>query len=176
MSNIQVFQAIVLVAPGQTGLSVTITSGATILGTQAVNPGYNSFSVFNLTTGTVVVQVVDTGSPNTVVISGKGPIDVRLTAVLHRSCDRLCTNILKVTDSAPLCNYNFQVVGLSGISLEKRRYSRVSWYFNHARRLYAMQKSVVVSLYVRMYLKSKTMRTITFYFTGKLPFKRLPTD
>lgn len=36
-------QAVVVVAPGQSGLEAIVTSGSTILGTQALNVGYNDF-------------------------------------------------------------------------------------------------------------------------------------
>jgi glucan endo-1,3-alpha-glucosidase len=83
---------VVLVASGITTYSVSITSGGTSLGSSALVPGYNQYSVKELTTGTVVVTVTDTSS-NSKVVSGTGP--------------------LPVVDSADLCNFNFQVVGLS---------------------------------------------------------------
>ena len=83
---------VVLVAPGIKTYSVNISSGGTSLGSSALVPGYNQYSVKGLTTGTVVVTVTDTSS-NSKVVSGTGP--------------------LPVVDSADLCNFNFQVVGLS---------------------------------------------------------------
>lgn len=83
--------AVVLIAEGVTGYGVSISSGGTTLGTQTLVPGFNSFIVDGLETGTVIVTVTD-GSSSTVV-SGTGPIDV--------------------VDDTDLCNYNFQVVGLA---------------------------------------------------------------
>ncbi|CAG8954081.1 hypothetical protein HYFRA_00009183 [Hymenoscyphus fraxineus] len=82
---------VILVAAGQTGLSVTATSGSKNLGTQALNAGYNSFSFTGMTTGTVNVKVV--GSNGASVVQGSGKI--------------------AVTNQAAICNYNFQVVGLA---------------------------------------------------------------
>ena len=84
--------AVVLVAAGSTTLSIKISSGGTVLGTQSLVPGYNSFVVGGLTTGTVVTTVQDSASAGATVATGTGPI-----AVVNQS---------------NLCNYNFQVVAL----------------------------------------------------------------
>ncbi|KAM3086493.1 hypothetical protein ACMFMG_000626 [Clarireedia jacksonii] len=84
--------AVVLVAKGVTGLQASIEVGGTVLGTQALNAGYNVVSVSNITTGAVSMKVVDEAS-GTVVVKGTGS--------------------LEVVGSAKLCNYNFQVVGLA---------------------------------------------------------------
>ncbi|RDL30183.1 Uncharacterized protein BP5553_10461 [Venustampulla echinocandica] len=81
----------ILVAAGQTGLKAVVTSGSATLGTQTLNPGFNGFSFPGMTTGTVSVKVVN--SAGATVVSGSGPI--------------------AVVNTAPLCNYNFQVVGLA---------------------------------------------------------------
>lgn len=85
-------QVVVLIAEGITSYSVSISSGGNALGSKTLVPGFNQYSVSGLTTGSVVITVTDTAM-NTAVVKGTGPI--------------------AVTDSASLCNYNFQVVGLS---------------------------------------------------------------
>ncbi|PQE28029.1 glucan endo-1,3-alpha-glucosidase agn1 protein [Rutstroemia sp. NJR-2017a WRK4] len=82
--------AVVLVASGETGLEASIEVGGTVMGTQKLSAGYNVVSVANITTGAVSMKVTE-GS-GSVVVQGTGS--------------------LKVVDSAGLCNYNFQVVGL----------------------------------------------------------------
>ncbi|OBT83372.1 hypothetical protein VE02_08364 [Pseudogymnoascus sp. 03VT05] len=81
---------VVLVAPNQIGLTAVVTSGSTQLGTVTLKPGYNQFSFAGMTTGAVRVEVRD-GSNK--IVGGSGPI--------------------QVTNSAQLCNYNYQVVALS---------------------------------------------------------------
>ncbi|KAJ9150800.1 Glycoside hydrolase family 71 protein [Pleurostoma richardsiae] len=81
---------VILVAKGQTGLIVTVTSGASTLGQATLAEGFNKFSFSGLTTGAVSVRVAQGSST---VISGTGPISV--------------------SSSTSLCNFNFQVVGLA---------------------------------------------------------------
>ncbi|CAM1502598.1 Fc.00g073740.m01.CDS01 [Cosmosporella sp. VM-42] len=81
---------IILVASGQNGTSVIVTSGSTQLGTTELIPGYNKFSFRGMTAGQVTVEVRNGENK---VIGGSGSIEV--------------------SDSASLCNYNYQVVGLS---------------------------------------------------------------
>ena len=82
---------IILVAEGQSGLTATVTSGSTHLGTAALTPGFNQFSFDGLTTGAVSVAVSD--SSGQTVVSGTG--------------------LVEVDDRSLVCNYNFQVVPLS---------------------------------------------------------------
>ena len=81
----------VLLAQGAADHVITIKSGSTTLGTQKLSAGFNSVVVSGMTTGVVSVVVTESGS-STTVVSGTGPIAVR---------------------SSGVCNYNFQVVGLS---------------------------------------------------------------
>ena len=81
---------IVLVAEGQSGLRAVVSQGGSQLGTAQLSPGFNSFVIENMGTGSVSVEVQGV---NGSVISGTGPIEV--TAV------------------SDLCNYNYQVVALS---------------------------------------------------------------
>lgn len=82
---------VVLVASGKTNLTVDISVAGTSLGSQALVPGYNQYSVAGLTVGSVSVTVTDdTGAT---VVSGTGTLPVVATS--------------------DLCNYNFQVVGLA---------------------------------------------------------------
>ncbi|KAA8575569.1 hypothetical protein EYC84_004708 [Monilinia fructicola] len=83
--------AVVLVARGVEGLKGSISVGGKVWGSKALSEGFNTLVVSNITTGTVSMSVVD--GAGTVVVSGKGPLDV--------------------VGKADLCNYNFQVVGLS---------------------------------------------------------------
>ncbi|KAI9648601.1 hypothetical protein NHQ30_003238 [Ciborinia camelliae] len=83
--------AVVLVARGVEGLVGSISVGGVVLGVQTLYEGFNTMVVNNITTGSVVMSV--TNSAGMVVVGGKGP--------------------LEVVRSADLCNYNFQVVGLS---------------------------------------------------------------
>ncbi|TGO71087.1 hypothetical protein BELL_0621g00020 [Botrytis elliptica] len=83
--------AVVLVASGVQGLKGSISVGGKVLGTKSFEPGFNTMVVSNITTGAVSMSV--TNAAGTVVVSGKGP--------------------LEVVNKANLCNYNFQVVGLS---------------------------------------------------------------
>ncbi|TGO07069.1 hypothetical protein BTUL_0337g00080 [Botrytis tulipae] len=83
--------AVVLVASGVTGLKGSISVGGKVLGTKNFEAGFNTMVVSNITTGAVSMSV--TNAAGTVVVSGKGP--------------------LEVVNKANLCNYNFQVVGLS---------------------------------------------------------------
>ncbi|TGO33228.1 hypothetical protein BHYA_0259g00100 [Botrytis hyacinthi] len=83
--------AVVLVASGVTGLKGSISVGGKVLGTKSFDAGFNTMVVSNITTGAVSMSV--TNAAGTVVVSGKGP--------------------LEVVNKASLCNYNFQVVGLS---------------------------------------------------------------
>jgi glucan endo-1,3-alpha-glucosidase len=71
---------------------VSISSGSTTLGSQALVPGFNRFSVSNLTVGSVSVSVTDASS-GAAVVAGTGP--------------------LEVVQTSDLCNYNFQVVALA---------------------------------------------------------------
>ena len=82
---------IILVAQDRTGLTLTVTSGSTQLGTAALTSGYNQFSFDGLTTGAVNVSIND--DSGSIVLSGTGPVEV--------------------VDKSPVCNYNFQVVPLS---------------------------------------------------------------
>ncbi|KAF7562846.1 hypothetical protein G7046_g1262 [Stylonectria norvegica] len=81
---------VILVAKGQSGLSVVATSGSTQLGSADLVEGYNKFTFDGMTTGTVTVEV---RSGSNKVIGGSGSI--------------------QVSNSASVCNYNYQVVGLS---------------------------------------------------------------
>ncbi|EDO03303.1 hypothetical protein SS1G_05784 [Sclerotinia sclerotiorum 1980 UF-70] len=83
--------AVVLVARGVRGLRGSIRVGGKVLGTKDLSAGFNTMVVNNISTGSVEMSVLDAGG--VVVVSGKGPLDV--------------------VDKADLCNYNFQVVGLS---------------------------------------------------------------
>ncbi|KAK6612145.1 mutanase [Botrytis cinerea] len=83
--------AVVLVASGVTGMSGSISVGGKVLGTKKFEAGFNTMVVTNITTGAVSMSVTDAAGK--VVVSGKGP--------------------LEVVNKANLCNYNFQVVGLS---------------------------------------------------------------
>ncbi|TGO22166.1 hypothetical protein BPAE_0179g00050 [Botrytis paeoniae] len=83
--------AVVLVASGVQGLKGSISVGGKVLGTKSFEAGFNTMVVSNITTGAVSMSV--TNAAGTVVVSGKGP--------------------LEVVNKANLCNYNFQVVGLS---------------------------------------------------------------
>lgn len=83
--------AVVLVAKGSQGLKAQISVGGRLLGTQDLHDGYNTMVVKGIPTGTVRMSVLD-GSGATVV-KGQGPLDV--------------------VGQSNLCNYNFQVVGLS---------------------------------------------------------------
>ncbi|KPM35510.1 hypothetical protein AK830_g11060 [Neonectria ditissima] len=85
-----VVTGVVLVAEGQTGLTVSVLSGSTQLGTKDLVAGFNRFRFTNMTTGTINVQVLN---GNNVVVEGSGP--------------------LQVLGSSSVCNYNYQVVGLS---------------------------------------------------------------
>lgn len=100
-------QAGILVAASQTGLKAVVMSGSTTLGTQTLTPGFNGFSFLGMTVGTVSVKVVN--SAGTTVISGSGPVAVSHMAQNAKSN----ANWVKVVRTAPLCNYNFQVVGLA---------------------------------------------------------------
>jgi glucan endo-1,3-alpha-glucosidase len=79
---------VVLVKPGNTNLVAVVNVGANELGKMNLVEGFNKFKFNGMGTGKVQLEVWD-GS--TLVAGGKGP--------------------LAVTDSAKLCNYNFQVVG-----------------------------------------------------------------
>ncbi|KAF2876672.1 glycoside hydrolase [Massariosphaeria phaeospora] len=79
---------IVLVAKGKTGLVAEIKSGGKQLGKLVLVEGYNKFKFTGLTTGKVTLEVWE-GS--TMVAGGYGA--------------------LEVSNSAEVCNYNFQVVG-----------------------------------------------------------------
>ncbi|KAH6889657.1 glycoside hydrolase [Thelonectria olida] len=81
---------IVLVAEGQTGLTVSVSSGSRILGTKNLTTGFNRFTFSEMTTGTVTVEVLKGDST---AFQGSGR--------------------LEVVDSSSLCNYNYQVVALS---------------------------------------------------------------
>ncbi|TGO43939.1 hypothetical protein BCON_0701g00020 [Botryotinia convoluta] len=83
--------AVVLVASGVQGLKGSISVGGKVLGTKSLEAGFNTMVVTNITSGAVSMSV--TNAAGTVVVSGKGP--------------------LEVVNKANLCNYNFQVVGLS---------------------------------------------------------------
>ncbi|KAJ8066568.1 hypothetical protein OCU04_005620 [Sclerotinia nivalis] len=83
--------AVVLVAGGVQGLKGSISVGGKVLGTKDLGAGFNTMVVNNISTGSVEMRVVNAGGM--VVVSGKGPLDV--------------------VDKADLCNYNYQVVGLS---------------------------------------------------------------
>ncbi|KAF1358648.1 hypothetical protein EJ07DRAFT_123032 [Lizonia empirigonia] len=80
---------VVLVAKGKANLVAVVNVGSKELGKQTLVEGYNKFKFTGLTTGKVQLEVWD-GS--TMVGGGYGK--------------------LEVTNSASLCNYNFQVVGL----------------------------------------------------------------
>ncbi|KAF7557835.1 hypothetical protein G7Z17_g353 [Cylindrodendrum hubeiense] len=83
-------QGIILVKEGQTGLTVSVWSGSTLLGTKKLVAGFNRFVFTKMTTGTVTAQVLN---GEDVVVGASGP--------------------LAVVDTASVCNYNFQVVALS---------------------------------------------------------------
>jgi glucan endo-1,3-alpha-glucosidase len=82
---------VVLVASGKTNLSVDISVAGASVGTQALVPGYNQYSVDGLKVGSVSVTVTDDSGAT--VVSGTGTLPVVATA--------------------DICNYNFQVVGLA---------------------------------------------------------------
>ncbi|KAH8685138.1 hypothetical protein BGZ61DRAFT_55820 [Ilyonectria robusta] len=84
-----VVTGIILVAEGQTGLTVSVSSGSTVSGTNNLVEGFNKFAFADMTTGTVMVEV---HNGDAVVVKGSGPIPV--------------------ADSSSVCNYNFQVVAL----------------------------------------------------------------
>jgi len=109
ISNNVFRQAIILVAAGQTGLRAVFTSGNATLGTQSLVAGFNGFSFGGLTTGLVTVKVLS--SAGTTLISGTGPISVSYRASTTSVVNH-ANSSGKVTGSANLCNYNFQVVGL----------------------------------------------------------------
>ncbi|KAF7871660.1 hypothetical protein EAF04_003767 [Stromatinia cepivora] len=83
--------AVVLVARGVQGLKGSISVGGKVLGVKELSAGFNTMVVNNISAGTVEMSVLNAGGMT--VVSGKGPLDV--------------------VDKADLCNYNFQVVGLS---------------------------------------------------------------
>ncbi|ESZ99053.1 glycoside hydrolase family 71 protein [Sclerotinia borealis F-4128] len=83
--------AVVLVAEGVEGLVGRISVGGKVWGEKTLSEGFNTLVVGNITTGSVSMSVVD--KAGLVVVGGKGPMDV--------------------VSKADLCNYNFQVVGLS---------------------------------------------------------------
>lgn len=66
-------QGVILVAEGQTGLTVSVSSGSTVLGTKDLVAGFNKFAFTEMTTGTVTVQVL---KGDAVVVKGSGPIAV----------------------------------------------------------------------------------------------------
>ncbi|KAK7398174.1 hypothetical protein QQX98_012457 [Neonectria punicea] len=85
-----VVTGVILVAEGQTGLTVSALSGSAQLGTKDLVPGFNRFTFTDMTTGTVSVRV----------LSGDGVLAER-------------PGPLQVLGSSSVCNYNYQVVGLS---------------------------------------------------------------
>ncbi|KAL6407763.1 hypothetical protein AUP68_08787 [Ilyonectria robusta] len=71
---------IILVAEGQTGLTVSVSSGSTVSGTNNLVEGFNKFAFADMTTGTVMVEV---HNGDAVVVKGSGPIP---DAVLASTC------------------------------------------------------------------------------------------
>ena len=94
---------------GQTGLTVTVTSGNTQLGQASLVEGFNKFSFSGLTTGSVNVKVQQGTS---IIIAGTGPISVSSDPCPINHA-RSYTQLHQVTSSSSLCNFNFQVVGLA---------------------------------------------------------------
>jgi hypothetical protein len=97
---------IVLVKMGHTNLVAVVNVGSKQLGKQKLVEGYNKFKFTGLTTGKVQLEVWD-GS--TMVGGGYGKFEV----YIQRAFPIVDTDVQQVVDKAPLCNYNFQVVGLS---------------------------------------------------------------
>lgn len=110
-----VVSGVILVAKGQTGLVgvVNSDSGSKELGKVNLVEGYNAFEFDGLTAGKVTVEVWD-GSK--MVGGGYGQLEVCaiFSHLLERSLNEINAEFLKVSNSASICNYNFQVVGFPG--------------------------------------------------------------
>jgi glucan endo-1,3-alpha-glucosidase len=81
---------VVLVAWAYTGLVAVVNSGGREIGKMTLQPGYNSFKFANMGTGKVQLEIWD---GTRIAAGGSGQLEVK--------------------SSGPLCNWNFQVVGLS---------------------------------------------------------------
>jgi hypothetical protein len=98
------------VAKGQTGLSAVVTSGTVRLGTLNLVPGYNKFSFGGMTTGKIIVEVKN-GSTKVVGGTGTKEVSLKANSMTNRAvAEQLALQVVK---SASVCNYNYQVVGLT---------------------------------------------------------------
>lgn len=91
IDNVQDVVTVALYAAANTTLTIEIWSGGSLLATEPVTTGYNTWTVAGMKLGQQMVQIL--GVNGTVIAKATGPLDV-------------------VSDS-PLWNYNYQVAALT---------------------------------------------------------------